>query len=290
MSSVAEEFIVREEVEACFGRRLLSARPLQGGMIGEVYRVELEDGTPLVAKLDRMGGAHLGREGYMLEYLRDHSNLPVPEVFHSSDALLVMEFVEGQSTFSDGAERHAAELLAGLHGVTADAYGQERDTLIGSLSQPNPWTESWVEFFRERRLLYMADVACESGRLPLAVRRRLDVLAGRLEEYLREPDRPSLIHGDAWSQNVLARGDRVTAFIDPAIYHADPEMELAYISLFNSFGESFFRAYDESRPIPDDFFEVRREVYGLYPLLVHVHFFGGGYVEMVSRSLEMLGV
>lgn len=271
------------------GFEVVSSEALRGGMIGEVHRLELSDGTSVVAKLDRAGESHLEREGYMLRYLRDHSNLPVPEVFHTSDTLLVMEFVEGDSAFSGGAERHAAELLAGLHGVSAEAYGQERDTLIGSLSQPNPWTESWVEFFRDQRLLYMADVAHESGRLPLAVRRRVDALAVKMEEFIREPERPSLIHGDVWSQNVLAEGERVTAFIDPAIYHADPEMELAYISLFNAFGEDFFRAYDELRPIPDDFFEARRDVYGLYPLLVHVRFFGGGYVEMVERTLGRLG-
>ena len=42
---------------------------------------------------------------------------------------------------------------------------------------------------------------------------------------------------------MLANGDRITAFLDPAIYHADPEMELAFISFFNSFGDSFFERY-----------------------------------------------
>ena len=173
-------------VEAHLGERLLSARPMGGGCIGEVYRVELEDGTPLVAKVDREGESHLEREAYMLGYLRENSDLPVPEVYHGSETLLLMEFVEGSSSFSKGAERHAAELLAALHGITADAYGHERDTLIGSLDQPNPWTGSWVEFFREQRLLYMARIAHDAGRLPAGDVRRLEVLAGRLGAPLAE--------------------------------------------------------------------------------------------------------
>jgi aminoglycoside phosphotransferase len=78
-----------------------------GGCIGEVYRVELEDGTTLVAKVDSDGTAHLDREAYMLRYLRAESDLPVPEVYHGSETLLLMEFVEGSSRFSEGAERHA---------------------------------------------------------------------------------------------------------------------------------------------------------------------------------------
>jgi fructosamine-3-kinase len=286
---VAEK-ILAEAIEASLGERLRSARPMGGGCIGEVYRVELTDGTSLVAKLDREGTSHLEREAYMLRYLREKSDLPVPEVYHGSETLLLMAFVEGSSRFSGGAERHAAELLAGLHGITADAYGHERDTLIGSLDQPNPWTESWTEFFREHRLLYLANVAHDAGRLPPEDLKRIGHLAGKLDDLIEESEQPSLIHGDVWSANALAKGDRITAFLDPAIYHADPEIELAFISLFNSFGEAFFARYGEIRPIRPGFLEVRRDLYNLYPLLVHVYFFGGGYLDSVRSTLRRFGL
>ena len=289
-SPTVTEKILAEGIEEYLGERLLSARPLGGGCIGEVYRVELEGGAPLVAKVDRKSASHLEREAYMLRYLGENSDLPVPQVFHGSQTLLLMEYVEGSSRFSDGAERHAAELLAALHGISADAYGHERDTLIGSLDQPNLWTGSWSEFFREQRLLYLARVAYEAGRLPKGDLERIHRLAERLDDYLEEPERPSLVHGDVWSANVLAKGDSITAFLDPAIYHADPEVELAFISLFDSFGDAFFERYAEIRAISDGFFEERRDLYNLYPLLVHVYFFGGGYLESVRTTLRRLGL
>jgi fructosamine-3-kinase len=289
-SPTVTEKILAEGIEEYLGERLLSARPMGGGCIGEVYRVELEGGAPLVAKVDRKSASHLEREAYMLRYLGENSDLPVPQVFHGSQTLLLMEYVEGSSRFSDGAERHAAELLAALHGISADAYGHERDTLIGSLDQPNLWTGSWSEFFREQRLLYLARVAYEAGRLPKGDLERIHRLAERLDDYLEEPERPSLVHGDVWSANVLAKGDSITAFLDPAIYHADPEVELAFISLFDSFGDAFFERYAEIRGIRDGFFEGRRDLYNLYPLLVHVYFFGGGYLESVWTTLRRLGL
>jgi fructosamine-3-kinase len=289
-SPTVTEKILAEGIEEYLGERLLSARPMGGGCIGEVYRVELEGGAPLVAKVDRKSASHLEREAYMLRYLGENSDLPVPQVFHGSQTLLLMEYVEGSSRFSDGAERHAAELLAALHGISADAYGHERDTLIGSLDQPNLWTGSWSEFFREQRLLYLARVAYEAGRLPKGDLERIHRLAERLDDYLEEPERPSLVHGDVWSANVLAKGDSITAFLDPAIYHADPEVELAFISLFDSFGDAFFERYAEIRGIRDGFFEGRRDLYNLYPLLVHVYFFGGGYLESVRTTLRRLGL
>ena len=278
-----------EGVLAHLGERLRSVRPLGGGCIGEVYRAELEDGTPLVAKVDRGGESHLDREAYMLRYLREKTGLPVPEVFHGSETLLLMEFVEGASRFSEEAEHHAAELLAALHGVTAEGYGHERDTLIGSLDQPNPWTVSWTDFFRERRLLYAAREAHGAGRLPERDLIRVQHLADRLDDLIGEPNPPALVHGDAWSGNVLAKDGRISAFLDPAIYHADPEIELAFISLFNSFGDAFMRRYAELRPIREGFFETRRDLYNLYPLLVHTYYFGGGYLGSVQRTLGRFG-
>ena len=290
---MAERFLA-EGIEEHLGERLRSARPMGGGCIGEVYRVELADGTTLAAKVDREGASHLDREAYMLRYLREKSELPVPEVHHGSRTLLIMEFIEGSplgsGPDSTRAERHAAELLGALHGITASAYGHERDTLIGSLDQPNPWTESWTEFFREQRLLYLAGVAHAAGRLPTQDLKRIERLAERLDEYLGEPGPPALIHGDVWSANVLARGDRIAAFLDPAIYHADPEIELSFISLFNTFGEAFFERYGEVRGIRDGYFAERRDLYNLFPLLVHVYFFGGGYLGSVKGTLRRFGL
>jgi fructosamine-3-kinase len=256
-----------------------------------VYRASLSDGSTVVAKVDRTGGeSKLSVEGYMLGYLAEHSRLPVPEVYHSSDELLLMEYVEGGGGSSPVVQTDAAELLAALHGVTAAEFGHERDTLIGGLDQPNPWTTSWVEFFRDHRLMYMAREANVAGSLPDEDLRRVERLAERLDEYLEEPESASLIHGDVWGGNVIAGETGISGFLDPAIYHADPEIELAFITLFGTFGDAFFERYAEIRPIRDGFFEVRRDLYNLYPLLTHVRLFNGKYLEATQSILSRFGV
>lgn len=271
---------LRARVEAVAGRRVTAASPLSGGCVGEVWRLDLAGGGRVVAKV----GPGLEPEGWMLRYLA--GRLPVPAVLSGEDDLLLMEWIDA----GDGiAEIHAAELLAALHGHAAQAFGLERDTVIGALPQPNPWTPRWLDFFRDHRLLSMAGEALRAGRLPASQMPRIERLAGRLASWIDEPDAPSLIHGDAWGGNVLCRAGRVAAFIDPAVYYADAEIELAFGTLFGTFGRDFFRRYHELRPIRAGFFEERRDLYNLYPLLVHVRLFGGGYVGAVDRTLSRFG-
>lgn len=265
------------------GRRPLRLGPLSGGCIADIFKIELEGGDAVVAKVAPDGG--LAIEGVMLDYLRAHSALPVPAVLRCTDRLLLMDYIETAGGLTTRAEAHAAELLAALHGVTADSYGFERDTVIGSLPQPNPWTASWREFFRDQRLLYMGRIALERDALPAATFARLEAFCARLERFIDEPVAPALIHGDMWGGNVLTHGGRIAAFVDPAIYYADPEIELAFSTLFSTFGDAFFARYSEIRPIAPGFFEARRDIYNLYPLLVHTALFGGYYAGAVARIL-----
>ena len=277
---------IAAEITECMGARPVADSSLGGGCIGDVRQVELSDGRHVVAKI---GGGGLEVEGFMLAYLGRESGLPVPEVFGVSDALLIMEQLPAAGRLNDAAQHHAADLVAALHDVPGPAFGFERDTVIGGLNQPNPETARWLDFFRDQRLLHMGRQALDAGRLPATVMRRLETLAAGLGEWIREPAGPSLIHGDMWTGNVLCSDGRITGFIDPAIYHADPEIELAFSTLFGTFGDAFFGRYGEHRPLAPGFFEERRDLYNLYPLLVHVRLFGGSYVSSVDKTLRKFG-
>ncbi len=280
---------MRNEIEQALNEGVKDISPLSGGCIGQVYQVKLDNGRSVVVKFDSRPDSNLELEGYMLHYLGEHSSLPVPEVLYAVGGLLIMSFLPGGSQFSSKAQAHAAELLAELHSISSECYGLERDTLIGGLHQPNPQMASWLDFFREARLLHMGQVGVRTNRLPQDVFKRLARFAEHLDKWLLEPKRPSLIHGDVWTTNVLAQGEQITGFIDPAIYYAHPEIELAFTTLFGTFSRPFFDRYHELRPIPPGFFEERRDIYNLYPLLVHVRLFGGSYVSSVDRTLRQYG-
>ncbi|MFW6375609.1 MAG: fructosamine kinase family protein [Thermoplasmatota archaeon] len=274
------------KVEGLLGAEIERYEPLKGGMIGEVLKIELEDERVMILK---MGDTPLDIEADMLRYLKDRSELPVPEVYHYSENFILMEYVEGHNLNEESVEREAAEYLSDLHSIKGDGFGFDFDTLTGPVIQPNEYMDSWIEFFRRNRLQYMNEKCLRSGSVSRTIYERIDELSEDLSEILIEPERPYLIHGDVWKTNLIVKDGRIQAFLDPAIYFAHPEIELAYISFAGTFSNEFYEFYDELSGINKGFFEKRCAVYNLYPLLVHAYLFGEDYPEMIDKKLKEIG-
>ena len=262
---------------------------LSGGCIGDVHRLALKDGRDIVAKIGTGGAPGLALEGFMLEYLGKNSKFPVPHVLFADDHLLLMSFIPGGEAIGAMAEEDAACHVAALHDVTAPEFGFSGDTLIGGLLQPNPFEKSWLNFFRDHRLMYIGRQANDAKRLPTVVLHRLESMCAHLDKWIEEPAAASLLHGDMWTGNVLVNSGKISGFLDPAIYYGDAEIELAFTTLFGTFGEIFFRRYGELRSLALGFLEERRDIYNLYPLLVHVRLFGESYVQSVDGILRRVG-
>jgi fructosamine-3-kinase len=276
------------ELARAVGSPAVDVACIGGGAAGRVDRLRLADGRTIIVK----HAVGLQIEARSLSLLATQSEVPVPRVLHASDTELAMSDLGDAGRIDPSAERHAAELLSGLHTVASPdgRFGLGFDNFIGPLPQPNAWSDSWVEFFHQRRLRVMADHAARDGFLPTRARQRLSALQSRLGELIPDRPAPSLIHGDIWAGNVIARAGRIVGFIDPSPHYAHAEVELAFITMFHTFGAAFFERYHELRPIDPEFRKVRCDVYLLYPLLTHVRIYGGGgYVAQLEATLARLG-
>lgn len=280
----------KDDIAQDLGADVLAVRPFAQGRQSCLRLIDMADGRRLILKEDNPLSATIAggveTEGWMLHYLQQRTALPVPRVVKVGDGRLYTDYIAEGGPLDRDAVRDLAHHLLHLHDITATDYGLARDTAFAGMTQSNKKTQDWIAFFRDRRLLHAARTALDAGAITTDLMQRIDRLAGRLDKLVTPPERPALIHGGVWAGNVLARRGKVRALIDPALYYADREMELAFIGLFCPFGPDFLTAYSARHPLRDVFFTVHKDLYNLYPLLVHARFYGKGYLPEIHRILE----
>lgn len=269
------------------GSRITACASLGGRDGLRVLDVTLEDGRRLVMK-EGEARHQLAVEARMLERLRAEG-APVPEVHLASDSCLAMAHIDGVSRLCPQAQEDLGRVVGQLHCVPRPFFGYEETTPIAGLPQSNLPSDRWLPFFAEHRLVHMAELARKAGQLGGKMVTRVEKLASRLDRWLLEPAFPALLHGDLWGGNILVRDGRVAALIDPAVSYGHPEVELAFGTLFSTLSDAFFQSYETVMPIQPGFFEERKDLYNLYPLLVHACLYGGRYVGSIERTLERYG-
>jgi fructosamine-3-kinase len=57
--------------------------------------------------------------------------------------------------------------------------------------------------------------------------------------------------------------------------------------MFGGFDQRFYDAYDSVFPLSDGF-EEKKDVYNLYPLLVHLLLFGKSYISGIQKVIAKL--
>ncbi len=283
---------LREALGAALESPVVQARSLAGGDINQAYEVSLGDGRRLFAKANaRSPRGMFAAEARGLAWLAEAGALRVPRVVAVSgpDAaaqFLVLELVEPGRPARDFDER-LGQGLAALHRFGAPGFGLDHDNFIGRLPQSNAAAPTWPAFYRERRLEAQLRRAVAGGLTSDRMRRGFQRLFAELDDLVGPAEPPARLHGDLWGGNLLCDGAGAPCLIDPAVYGGHREMDLAMMRLFGGFGARVFAAYEEAWPLADGAGE-RVDLYQLYPLMVHVNLFGGGYVSSVESALARL--
>jgi fructosamine-3-kinase len=263
-------------------------------MVAQAARVETTQNSFFVKWKENAPSGFFRLEADGLNRLRATGAIRAPEVLAWQDA--ESENPEGHLPFlalewraatapSNAVSQKLGEGLAALHRSASpfDGFGLEIDNFLGSQPQDNRPTVRWSDFYRDCRLLPQIARAKQLGLMPVErerlIMRLLEQMGDNLAGY--EP-LPSLIHGDLWIGNAIF-GEDEPSLVDPAVYYADREMEIAFMQLFSGFPAFVFDAYNEVWPL-DSGYEDRRPLHQLYPLLVHLNHFGEKeYAESIQN-------
>ena len=227
-------------------------------------------------------------ESQALDEIAHTSTLRVPVPVctgqYHDQSWLVMEHLQ---LFKQGSQQQLGEQLAAMHQVTLARYGWTRDNTIGSIPQLNSYSDSWINFFRDRRLAYQVSLAAKNG-----CSRSLQKSAERLMECITDffdgyTPQASLLHGDLWGGNYAFLQSGEPVIFDPALYYGDREADIAMTELFGGFSNTFRTAYENCWPL-DSGYKTRRHLYNCYHVLNHFNLFGGGYALQAENLVNRL--
>lgn len=266
---------------------LKSAILIAAGNQNQGIRLETSEG-PFFLKLN-FDHEHdtLAKESDGLQKIRNATFLKVPQTFGHGRVedynYLLSEFVASSRQQLDYWEDLGLG-LAHLHLTHSDQFGLDTDNYIASLRQKNLQNRSWADFYIEQRLEPMVGLAYFDKLIPLDFLKKFQTIYSKMDSLFPK-EKPSLLHGDLWSGNVLCDQEGKPCLIDPAIYFGHREMDLAFSRLFGGFDSRFYEAYESITPLEPGF-ESRIGIYNLYPLLVHLNLFGTAYLPGIEKIIK----
>jgi len=281
---------VTQQIQQSLGSNIESSQSVSGGSINRAAKVTLSDGRTCFLKWNTTADPHMFEvEEKGLELLKSaNTSLRVPDVFatgktETDTGYLLQEFItEGRSEPTSAQE--FGQALATMHQHHEDRYGLDHDNYIGKLPQSNDWHDNWIDFFVEERMQPQLKMATDAGKLGSSTVARFESMYKQLPDIFPE-EPPSLLHGDLWGGNYFFDETGQATIYDPAVYYGHREIELGFTHLFGGFPRAFYDSYEEAYPLESGFSQ-RKDVYNLYPLLVHTNLFGGSYARQVEGIVK----
>jgi fructosamine-3-kinase len=256
---------------------------LKGGQISLTRRLNTDSGS-LILKQSRGAPPDMyALEAESLRVLRG-AGLRAPDVLAVSPDYLLLEDVGNVPRESIDWEA-LGRAIARLHQNHNTRVGFDHDNYLGLLPQLNGWMEDGYAFFAEQRVLrYLREPLCQQT-LTAEDQRRIERLMARLPDLI-PPQPASLLHGDLWSENILADRDGVPTVIDPAVYYGWAEAELAMVRQCGGVPDAFYAAYNEVNPLQEGWWERLEILYIREDLSVIAHF--GNWEPTLQRIRALL--
>jgi len=266
---------------------------VSGGCINQTWKITDTQNNHWFIKTNSPALEDMFRnEADGLNKINKSESIRVPDAITYGSApdfsYLILEYITMQAQIN---QKSTGAQLAQMHRFhnpsknSGKQFGWPCDNTIGSTPQSNKFKDSWIEFWKNERLLYQLNLAKSKGYSYKAYDNGLKLANNLSLFFTNYQAKPSLLHGDLWSGNCASDMGSNPVIYDPAAYYGDREADIAMTELFGGFSTAFYDAYNANYAL-DSGYKTRKTLYNLYHILNHFNLFGGDYA---SQATSMTG-
>jgi fructosamine-3-kinase len=285
--------IVRDNINPAL--TVIAIRPLHGGMINRVEEWQTDGNPPfIVAKISpQKDHRDFFDEFESLRWYRSHTSFLVPEPYscvsgtkHFKGSCFLMQKVKGRNLGQAhltqkgmrSFQEQLADVLIDLHSHTRQNYGSALQA---------EGKDRWLDIFAPQIESNFSEM---KEHFDSHCRETVSRMLNHLDEWLPEFRRPTLVHGDIWATNIMVddtnpNSPSITAFLDSHARFTEVEYELAYLRIFHTADDTFFKRYTLRYPLREGF-ERRCLVYWLNTMMLHVWLFGTSYLSACKKLVD----
>jgi fructosamine-3-kinase len=264
---------IEQHIESHLSYKVIDKKTISAGETSS-FKILTSTDLSIFAKYQDIENNNLINQASELVLLSESMN--TPKVLGFSKNCLLLEWIETSRNSNHQAE--IGKVLANLHKHTNQYFGFDYDNTIGEMPQYNAANQSitsWSYFFWEYRLFFQIKYALKNNLISSKEYKKLLLTKSKLENLLSDSIKPSLLHGDFWSGNVII-GLNSPVFIDTSCYYGHSEADLALTYMFGGFSNDFYNSYELHSPLESGS-EQRKPIYMLYHYLNHLNIFGRSY-------------
>ena len=214
-----------------------------------------------------------------------------PKIINSNNKFLIMSFIDNNNNLPNKTDDDLLGAIISLHSKRSNNYGFNFDTQIGGLKQSNSNSKNWVEFYGDKRLHYIFDLINKKQPMDKAINTKIELLLKKIDNFIPNKPKPSLLHGDLWEGNILFKNKKFSGFIDPGSFYGHNELEVSYLRWFNPkfIDRNFLDKYNDHISI-DKYYVNYEPIYQLYYSLLNVYLWDRSYIENVRGLLDKIKI
>ena len=256
-------------------------------------KIKIENNNKFIVKYDVKSQRDFNvieSETKNLQYLNRIFNF-FPKLINFNKNCLIIEFLENDGNKPTNTKLDFLESIIKIHNVSNNLYGFEFNTQIGALEQPNEFENSWTNFYSNKRLGPIFELANNRENMGDFINKKINYILKKIKNFIPDNPIPQLLHGDLWEGNIIFNNKNFIGFIDPGSFYGHNEMEVAYLRWFNPqfIDSNFIKKYDNYINIDKYYFDYE-SIYQLYYALCNVAIWDKSYIQEVEKLLIKLKI